>query len=66
MDWLKILLSNRFVFCVNTAPSGPPIDVSVEATSPESLLVKWKVRTITNGANYFDKHVFENVPVCRF
>jgi hypothetical protein len=40
--------------------------VSVEATNPESLLVKWKVRTITNGANYFDKPVVEKVPVCKF
>ncbi|XP_067002094.2 cell adhesion molecule Dscam1 [Anabrus simplex] len=24
------------------APSGPPIDISTEATSPESLLVRWK------------------------
>ncbi|PSN41375.1 Down syndrome cell adhesion molecule-like protein 1 [Blattella germanica] len=28
------------------APSGPPIDVSVEAASPESLLVKWQTNLI--------------------
>jgi len=64
-DWLKISVSNRFVFCVAIAPSGPPIDVFVEATSPESLLVKWKVRTVTCSANYIDTPV-EEVPICGF
>jgi hypothetical protein len=50
---------------VATAPSGPPIDVSVEATSPESLLVKWKVGTTTCIVNYIDMPV-EKVPMYGF
>lgn len=47
-DSLNTSLSNRVIFFIYTAPSGPPIDISVEAMSPESLLVKWKVRVIPN------------------
>lgn len=47
-DSLNTSLSNTVIFFIYTAPSGPPIDISVDATSPESLLVKWKVRVIPN------------------
>jgi hypothetical protein len=50
-------VSYRIVFSIYTAPSGPPIDVSVEAVSPESLMVKWKVRTSSDTVYYAYKLV---------
>ncbi|XP_047000635.1 Down syndrome cell adhesion molecule-like protein Dscam2 [Schistocerca americana] len=38
-------------YTLQEAPSGPPIDISVEATMPESLLVRWKppLQSYANG-----------------